>query len=211
MRFSVCMAALAICVVSTGIASAANTIKVGTHGEIRSDNGQKTIVITAREGDTEPVDKGTFTFKIGNIVICQFQAADDEDGVPTVTFGKGKTTGKAMKANVVMKNGLTVDGDANFRKILLDGEEITADYVFEAGYKLESIEDHAKYMTTQKHLPAIPSAKHTEENGLDLGRNNRGIVEELEKAHLYINQLNEQNKMLLERLTALEGKLSETK
>lgn len=82
------------------------------------------------------------------------------------------------------------------------GSQLHADYVFEPGYQLESIEDHAGFMWTNKHLKAIPKARQ-DENGLEIvefGSHRRGIVEELEKAHIYIEQLHE-------RLEALEVKI----
>ena len=92
-----------------------------------------------------------------------------------------------------------------------------ADYVFASGYKLESIEEHADFMWEEKHLSAIPKAV-VDKNGyevVDVGNHRKGIVEELEKAHIYIEQLNNnikkledehQNniKKLEERITQLE-------
>lgn len=93
------------------------------------------------------------------------------------------------------------------------GSELHADYVFEPGYPLESIEEHAAYMWDNKHLKAIPKAA-TDENGAEIieaGTHRRGIVEELEKAHIYIEQLlnriNEHKKVIAhmeERLRKLE-------
>ena len=71
------------------------------------------------------------------------------------------------------------------------GVSLHADYVFESNYDLESIEEHADYMWTNKHLPAIPKAK-TDETGreiVEVGAHRKGIVEELEKAHIYIDRL----------------------
>ena len=73
------------------------------------------------------------------------------------------------------------------------GTSLHADYVFESSYKLESIEGHASYMWQNKHLKAVPVAAK-DEKGKDIvnwGERNRGVLEELEKAHVYIQQLNE--------------------
>jgi len=84
------------------------------------------------------------------------------------------------------------------------GLSIHADYVFEADYQLETIEDHANYMWHEKHLKAIPKSS-VDENGreiVEVGSHRKGIVEELEKAHIYIEQLNN-------RIKSLETKLEE--
>lgn len=71
------------------------------------------------------------------------------------------------------------------------GGQIHADYVFEEDYKLESIKEHAKFMWNNKHLPAVPKSK-LDDNGeevVEIGSHRKGILEELEKAHIYIEQL----------------------
>jgi hypothetical protein len=86
------------------------------------------------------------------------------------------------------------------------GSVLHADYVFEPDYQLESIEEHSQYMWRNKHLKAIPKAV-VDENGyeiVEVGSHRKGIVEELEKAHIYIEQLHKQIKELEERLVKLE-------
>jgi len=87
------------------------------------------------------------------------------------------------------------------------GSLLHADYVFEPGYKLESIENHAGYMWQNKHLQAVPVAKRDENNQemIEIGANTKGILEELEKAHVYIQQLNERIKVLEARMKKQES------
>lgn len=71
------------------------------------------------------------------------------------------------------------------------GAAVHADYVFEPGYTLESIEEHAAFMWRERHLKAVPQ-KQTDDSGQEIveyGSHMRGILEELEKAHIYIAQL----------------------
>ncbi len=91
--------------------------------------------------------------------------------------------------------------DVNGR-IVQRGRRLHADYVFEDDYELESIEEHAEFMWGEKHLPAVAPA-HKSEDGHDIveyGSRMRGILEELEKAHIYIEQLHERNKSLAAQL-----------
>jgi hypothetical protein len=84
--------------------------------------------------------------------------------------------------------------------IFLSGAQIHPDFVFEPTYDLESIEEHAQYMWTNKHLPAVGAGEY-DENGLarfELGKDHVGLLEELEKAHIYIEQLNAEVKALQE-------------
>jgi len=74
------------------------------------------------------------------------------------------------------------------------GGVLHADYVFEPGYRLESIEEHQRYAWEHKRLPGIAGRTVDGEGRevVELGASQRGIVEELEKAHIYIGQLNRQ-------------------
>lgn len=80
------------------------------------------------------------------------------------------------------------------------GGILHADYVFEPGYKLESIDKHAQFMWSERHLPAMPQARRDADGNemIEIGSHRRGIVEELEKAHIYIEQLHK-------RIRALEA------
>jgi hypothetical protein len=113
-----------------------------------------------------------------------------------------RTSGNLIANGEIYKQGvdpvyINDDLDVN-GKIYQRGTQIHADYVFEPDYKLESIEEHSEFMWQQKHLPAIPKAK-TNEMGQEIveaGSHRRGIVEELEKAHIYIEQLHKRVKTL---------------
>lgn len=95
-------------------------------------------------------------------------------------------------------------------KIYQRGYLLHADYVFESDYKLESIEQHAKFMWTNKHLKAISKAKVDEDGReiVEVGAHRKGIVEELEKAHIYIEQLHQRLKSLESKLTMLDERLN---
>jgi len=88
------------------------------------------------------------------------------------------------------------------------GSLLVADYVFEPDYRLETIEEHADFMWKEKHLKAIPPAQVDEEGKaiIELGSDRKGIVEELEKAHIYIEQLQRHIKTLESRMAELEAK-----
>jgi len=73
------------------------------------------------------------------------------------------------------------------------------DYVFDTNYELMPLADLKSYITTNHHLPNIPSAAEYGETGVDLGELNRLLLEKTEELTLYILQLEE-------RLTKLEKK-----
>lgn len=105
--------------------------------------------------------------------------------------------GNVSIGTAVQQGTLDVNGPIYQRGSLLH-----ADYVFEPDYKLESIEEHSNYMWQEKHLKAVPKSAKTEEGQeiMEMGSRQRGVLEELEKAHIYIVQLNERIKKLEEKI-----------
>lgn len=82
------------------------------------------------------------------------------------------------------------------------------DFVFQPGYKLEPIEAHAEYMWKNSHLPGVGP---TPENApsFDVTEKVGGILNELEKAHIYIERLNEEVKQQKAALAAKDAELKE--
>ena len=59
------------------------------------------------------------------------------------------------------------------------------DYVFEKGYKLNSLEHVEKFVNKEKHLPEIPSAKEMKEHGIDIAEMNLKLLKKVEELTLY--------------------------
>jgi hypothetical protein len=70
------------------------------------------------------------------------------------------------------------------------------DYVFNTDYQLLSLPKLEDYITTNKHLPNMPTAKEVAEQGADLGEINRVLVEKVEELTLYMIQLNKEIELL---------------
>ncbi|MEJ2053668.1 MAG: hypothetical protein P8X42_07085 [Calditrichaceae bacterium] len=116
-------------------------------------------------------------------------------GTDILVFDRA-TNNVGIKTNSPM-GALDVNGSIYQR-----GSQLHADYVFEPEYRLESIEEHAEFMWENRHLKAIPKAT-ADKNGreiVEVGSHRKGIVEELEKAHIYIEQLNSRIKILEQKL-----------
>jgi len=116
-----------------------------------------------------------------------------------------KDDGKVGIGTEAPQGMLDVDGEIYQR-----GSSLHADYVFDDKYKLESIEEHSEFMWKNKHLTAIPGAT-TDESGneiIKVGAHRKGIVEELEKAHIYIDMLNSSNKDLEKKNDELSDRIS---
>ena len=148
--------------------------------EANSHEWQFRTIATSGDFTYRDNDAGTAPFKIANGAASNL-----------VQIGNVAGCGVGCAAGQV-----TVDGD-----ILATGT-ITPDYVFEPEYDLESIEEHAAYMWKNKHLPAVGAAVVIEgKHRINLGDRAQATLEELEKAHIYIEQL---HKRTLEQRQTIE-------
>lgn len=67
------------------------------------------------------------------------------------------------------------------------------DYVFTKEYKRLSIYEYEKFITSNKHLPGLPSAKEVKENdGFEIGQMQTKLLEKVEEQALYIIDLQKQ-------------------
>ena len=110
----------------------------------------------------------------------------------TNMLGLGIDTAGADAPNTVSfgRDGspeITVDIQGS---VIVDGTVQHADYVFDPEFDLETIDEHAEFMWKNRHLPALPKAPVGLKGRVDLVSHQMGILGELEKAHIYIDQLN---------------------
>lgn len=111
--------------------------------------------------------------------------------------GIGTTDPKAKLAvnGVVRATELKVMGDINL-----------PDYVFEDDYKLISLPEVEKYITKNKHLPEVPSAKEVAENGLELGMMSATLLKKIEELTLYMIEQQKEIERLKKEMKELNRK-----
>jgi hypothetical protein len=80
---------------------------------------------------------------------------------------------------------LAVNGIIHAKEVRVD---LTGwpDYIFKEGYDIKTLEEVQNYIKKNGHLPNIPSAKEVEENGIELGKMNKLLLEKIEELTLYI-------------------------
>lgn len=86
---------------------------------------------------------------------------------------------------------LAVNGKITCKEVevTLDG---WPDYVFEKDYNLMSLYDLEKFITTNKHLPGIPSENEMIKNGMSIGATNKMLMEKVEELTLHVIELQKQ-------------------
>jgi hypothetical protein len=89
----------------------------------------------------------------------------------------------------------------------------TPDYVFDPKYDIMHIKEHAKYMWENKHLPAVAKAMATRDGKavINVGMRSQSVLEELEVAHIYIEQLHDQMQSMQQDMQRMRNELAELK
>jgi hypothetical protein len=66
------------------------------------------------------------------------------------------------------------------------------DYVFDEGYKVETLKELESYIKTNKHLPGMPTAKQIETDGLELGEMVKLQQQKIEELTLHLIEKDKQ-------------------
>ncbi|CAL2075761.1 exported protein of unknown function [Tenacibaculum sp. 190524A02b] len=155
------------------------------------------------------------------------------EGIPTIAanvtsgihfYPNGSTLGATMQiykdGKTRFTNNVAVLGKLESKEIKVT-KTPTADFVFEADYKLPSLEAIEKHIKEKKHLPEIASAKEMEKNGVNVGNFQIQLLQKIEELTLYtidqdkeIKALKNENKLLkslLERVSKLEKEIKQLK
>lgn len=123
------------------------------------------------------------------------------NGTPNLHIGPNASTDYII---VNQANGqVTIEND-----LLVNGTCTGCDAVFQPDFELESIEEHATLMWERSYLPAVGPTPEGE-GLINVFEKTTGILQELEKAHIYIEQLHDGLKTKNIRLSALEAQNEE--
>ncbi len=104
-----------------------------------------------------------------------------------------------FRVGVVAADTVDING-----KLVVNNVQI-ADYVFAEGYNLPTIEEQAAFMFENHHLPAVQKGDKNMKANIDVMGNQMAMLEELEKAHIYITQLNEAIKEMKSELAEIKA------
>jgi hypothetical protein len=97
---------------------------------------------------------------------------------------------------------LSVSGKIACTEVLVEEPGNWPDYVFSTDYTLMSLPELEKHITSENHLPGIPTASEVEENGISLGEMQRKLLEKVEELTLH---LIEQNKLISNLQTEVDS------
>jgi hypothetical protein len=115
-------------------------------------------------------------------------------GTPTVTIPAGSSYKMAVAGGIITEKV----------RVATNGTTFWADFVFDKSYKLRSLNEVAKYIKLNKHLPDVPSTAEVTQQGIDLANTQAILLQKIEELTLYVI---EQNKKI-ERLNKKVRQLS---
>lgn len=78
-----------------------------------------------------------------------------------------------------------VDGRIKAREVIVT-DMGWADHVFDDRYRLPKLSEVSRYITINKHLPGIPSAKEVSESGVRVGEMQARLLEKIEELTLHV-------------------------
>jgi len=87
---------------------------------------------------------------------------------------------------------LAVAGNAIAQEVVVKLQAQWPDYVFDSAYNLPPLTQVEQYINTNNHLPGIPSAKETAQQGISLGNNQALLLKKIEELTLYMIEQNKQ-------------------
>lgn len=172
---------------------------IGTDGQLHVENTNGTV---ADRNMIRVENNGPPTLFFANT-----NAAANGNWTYTVTAGgvfqiNAAGSGAPIEAQLSAGGNLTIGGT-----ITTAGScSIGCDEVFSPDYELETIEEHADRMWQSSFLPAVgPTPAGT---AFNLTQKTEGILNELEKAHIYIDQLNRDLKQKNAELESVNQRLA---
>lgn len=104
---------------------------------------------------------------------------------------------------------LSVNGNIRAKEVKVEASN-WPDYVFEEGYKVETLKGLESYIKTNKHLPDMPSAKEVETNGIAVSEMLKLQQKKIEELTLYLIEKDKKIDALIKRMEVLEADKSKT-
>jgi hypothetical protein len=101
---------------------------------------------------------------------------------------------------------LDVKGQIRATEVLVHSVDQFADFVFDKGYRLPSLDEVDGFIRDNGHLPGIPSAQEVKDNGLNLLEMQVKLLQKVEELTLYSIRQQEEIKALKDELHRMKDK-----
>jgi len=181
----------------TYTASVKNGLSVGT---LPSDFSKFKVLNTSRPVGIEVNQIGNTTV-YNKLIYMQYDNPATEIFKIVNTHNTEPTLYMEGNGRLTIHNGtqkifqLNPDGVLRTRTVMVDVYN-WPDYVFTPTYKLRPLSEVKLFIDANGHLPEVPSAEETANEGVDVGEMNKVLLKKVEELTLYIIQQEERIKAL---------------
>jgi hypothetical protein len=121
-------------------------------------------------------------------------------GFNTIRCGDILSAGKIGIGVDAPKNALDVKGTIRATEVKVVSDSEWADFVFKPDYQLKPLAEVEQFITTNGHLPEVPTAKEVEQNGVNLGEMNVKLLQKVEELTLYLIEQKKEIELLKQKL-----------
>lgn len=129
----------------------------------------------------------------GKIITSDSVVAQNVKATNTVNASIGKFTNVSINGADTSNNyKLAVNSGILCEELKVIADVPSSDFVFEPNYNLKSLSEVEAFVTENKHLPDVPSAKEFKENGYKIGEMDNLLLQKIEELTLYIIDLQKQ-------------------
>jgi hypothetical protein len=209
---------------NVGIGTASPEAKLDVNGTIQINGGANSFYGFGQASASKPIDarpNSRYPYIFNWHEGLTFSAHSAYGGIRFYNQGYPDMYGAGVMVMSITNNNvgigttnptskLTVAGDINSREVKVT-VNAGADFVFENGYNLPSLNIVENYIKENKHLPEIASAKEMKENGINLSEMNIKLLQKMEEMTLYLIEQNKSILMLKEALKAQDLKIENLK
>ena len=177
--------------------------KVGI-GTTNPQHGNLEIFGTgASEGITLWTNSGEITSRIWidtpNKFLHISRGSDPTKGITLDNFGNVSIGGVQHGSHM-----LAIEGSVGSRQVVVQPTGGWADFVFDDDYTLAPLEDVARFVSENHHLPEIPSESEINAEGINLGEMDAKLLQKIEELTLYLIEQNEVLKAANEKIDVLQ-------
>ncbi|MBP5370548.1 MAG: hypothetical protein J6Y55_01355 [Bacteroidales bacterium] len=145
--------------------------KLNSNGKLVSDGGIQCSFI-------QTTSLSTTYISCSSSLTCNYTVSSNRLSI------NGATTSDSYK--------LAVNSGILCEELKVMADVPSSDYVFEPTYKLKPLSEVEAFVTENKHLPDVPSAKEFKENGYKVGEMDNLLLQKIEELTLYIINLQKQ-------------------
>ena len=221
----------------TGSSTPTNTSDAGTFSQLTSTpwGGQHGLLFNAYKsptlvngplstlGNTKHSNDASFGSGAAAIMFLA-NGGNMEFFISNASPGPNQNVTWGLPKMLITRNGNVAIGTNNFQgqykfyvagkiaaydeiKVFTNGFSFP-DYVFDANYKLRSLEDTETYIKENHHLPEVPSAAEIAKEGMSLNGMSEILLKKVEELTLHLIEMKKENDANKKEIAELKGLIS---